>query len=238
MSEPISYPVPWRLVAGLWPHIVHGTRADVGEFSRAVAELIQPEPVIEGLENLPASPRFVLIANHYQRKGLWILHSAAVITQALCKHYGPAEPPIRWVATANWPPLRQGPVTLPSPGDWLLPRVAHALGCYPVSFAGNKPAYTAGSIRRILRELPRDTCPLGLFPEGVGGSAGNIVDPLPGVDRLLVLLARAGVPAVPVAIREQGRFFVRFGSLLMPGPLLDAPDAAKFAMARVAALAK
>lgn len=238
MSEPLSYPVPWKLVAGLWPHILHGTPANIDKFSHDVAQLIQPEPVIEGRQNLPASPRFVLVANHYQRKGLWILHSAAVLTHAIRKHYGPADPPIRWVVTANWPPLQIGPLRLPSPGDWLLPRVARALSCYPVSFLGTKPAYTARSIRRILREVPQSNCPLGLFPEGVAGSAGNIVRPLPGVDRLLVHLARAGVPVLPAAFSENGGFLIRFGTLLTPSVLIAAPNAADLAMARVADLAR
>jgi len=228
--------VPWKLVAGLWPHILHGTQANVDEFCYAVNQLIQPQPLIEGWDNLPASPRFVLVANHYQRKGLWIIHAASVLAQAISKHYGPANPPIRWVVTANWPPVRLGPLSFPSPGDVLLPRVATALACYPVSFFGNKPAYTARSIRRILREVPQASRPLGLFPEGVAGSAGQRVDALPGVDRLLAHLARAGVPVVPAAISERGRFLIRFGALIPASSLVSAPDAAKLAMARIADL--
>ena len=103
MSELVSYPVPWDLVFGLTDHIRRGTRRDLNDFTARVVARMDPPPVIEGLEHLPADPRFVLAANHYQRKGLWILHPASVLTQAVVRKYGPLDPPVRWLVTANWP---------------------------------------------------------------------------------------------------------------------------------------
>jgi len=241
VSEPISYPVPWDQVFSLTPHLRNGTRKDLSEFTGAIVARMLPAPVIEGWAHLPASPRFLLVTNHYQRKGLWILHSASVLTQAVLRHYGvelqPDLPPVRWMVTANWPPIRVGPWKLPSPGDWLLPRVAHALWCYPVSFAGANPAYTARSIRAILRDAKTATRPIGLFPEGVAGSAGRLSAPLPGVERLIVQLARLGLPAVPAGIREAGgRFHIRFGAAIDAGSLVAAGNAAELCMARVGEL--
>jgi hypothetical protein len=241
VSRPISYPVPWDQVISLTPHIRQRTRKDLSAFTAAIVARMIPAPIIDGCEHLPVSPRFLLVANHYQRKGLWILHSAAVVTQAILRHYGadmpPALPPVRWLVTANWPPIRIGSWKLPSPGDWLLPRVAHALWCYPVSFAGSNPAFTAHSIRTILRDAKTATRPIGLFPEGVAGGAGTLRPPLPGVQRLIAQLARLGVPAVPVGIGEaSGRFLIRFGAAITADELSGAADAAKLCMARVAEL--
>jgi hypothetical protein len=195
-----------------------------------------PVPLVSGQENLPSSPRFVLVANHYQRKGLWILHPAAAVTQAIRAHYGPGDPPVRWIVTANWPRVQLGPISISSPGDWLLPRVADALACYPVSFAGTNQAFTAATLRRIIREQPRSARPLGLFPEGVNGRAGELNPALPGVDRLLCLLAKAGLPVQPVGIYEQSdRLALRFGVTLTPRSLLQAPDASILAMSAIAA---
>ncbi|HEY3439927.1 MAG TPA: hypothetical protein VGK29_04215 [Paludibaculum sp.] len=83
-----------------------------------------------------------------------------------------------------------------------MPRVAHALWCYPVSLANANPAYTARSIRAVLRDAKSATRPSGLFPEGVAGSAGRLSVPLPGVERLIAHLARMGVPVVPAGISE------------------------------------
>jgi hypothetical protein len=234
--KPIAYPVPWDQVFSLTPHIAHGTGRNVDEFSAAIVGRMNPAPVYEGLDLLPADPRFLLVANHYQRKGLWILHSASALTQAVRQRYGAGDPPVRWLVTANWPPLRLGPLRLPSPGDWLLPRVARALHCYPVTFAGSNPRFTARTLRRLLQDARSMNRPIGLFPEGAGGAAGVLTAPLPGVERLIVLLARLGLPVVPAAISEAGRLVLRFGAPIPVEDLVCAPDAAALSMSRVSAL--
>ena len=225
--------MPWDLVLGLTPHIVHRTHEDLDTFTRTIVARMHPTPRVEGLELLPRDPRFLLVANHYQRKGLWILFPAAVITQAIRARYGPAQVPMRWVVTANWPPVRMGPWRFPSPGDWLLPRVAHALSCYPVAFAGANPTRTGVALARLLKDARTLGRPIGLFPEGVAGSAGRLSPPLPGVERLIAHLARCGWPAVPAAIFERHCLVVRFGAAVTAQTLLEVPDAAAFLMSRI-----
>lgn len=237
VSQPIRYPVPWDQVAGLTPYIAHRRRRNIDEFTSAIVARMDPPPRYEGLDLLPAHPRFLLVANHYQRKGLWILHSAAAVTQAIVKRYGAHEAPVRWLVTANWPRIRLGPLSFPSPGDWLLPKVAHALWCYPVSFAGTNPAFTARSLRAVLKDARGAERPIGLFPEGAAGSAGVLTSPLPGTERLIAQLGRAGLPAAPCGISESGgRFVIRFGAPVPAAELAAAPDAARLVMRHVAAL--
>jgi hypothetical protein len=232
--KPVSYPVPWDLVFGLTPYIARNEQRDIDDFTRRIVERMNPAPDVQGLGRLPDDPRFVLVANHYQRKGLWILHTAAALTQAIVTRYGSHPAPVRWMVTANWPPWRLGPVSVPSPGDVLLPKVAHALRCYPVSFAGSNPAFTAQSLRRVLKESKSADRPLGIFPEGVAGVAGVLTDPLPGVDRLLAQLARLGLPVVPAAVSERdGRLVIAFGQPVSPGELAESGDAARLALSRV-----
>ncbi len=233
---PLYYGAPWRAIYRMWPAIARGGRYSVDEFSREVVELMHPPPRCEGVQNIPVHPRFLLCANHYQRKGMWIVHPASAITQAILARRGASEAPVRWVVTANWPKWRIGPWQIASPGDWLLPRVAHALHCYPVSFAGANPAYTARSLRRLLQDTRTMTAPIGLFPEGVAGAAGQIGAALPGVDRLIQLLARQGLPVLPVRIHEEDRLVLHFGSLIESGELLQASDAAHLVMRRIADL--
>jgi len=160
-----------------------------------------------------------------------------VITVALQRHYNLPDPPIRWVVTANWPPVKLGPWKLPSPGDWLLPRVAHALSCYPVSFAGTNPALTARSYRTLLKDAKSLDRPLGIFPEGVAGTAEKMAPPLPGVERLFVTLAKLGLPVVPCGMHETDRLVVSFGPPISPAELIEAPNAADLIMARIRTLA-
>lgn len=235
-SELIQYPVPWDLVRGLTPHLANRTATNIVDFTARIVERMEPSPLIEGLEHLPESPRLVLAANHYQRPGLWILHTAAVLTQALVRRYGTADPPVRWIVTANWPPIRVGPWKIASPGDWLLPRVANVLQCYPVSFAGQNPEFTAKSVRRILKDARTSDAAIGIFPEGVAGSAGKLTAPLPGVDRFLAHLGKAGRPVVPCGVSEAGRFVIRFGAPIPAAEVAAAADPAALAMERIAAL--
>jgi hypothetical protein len=237
-TQQVSYPVPWDLVFGLTSHIRRGTQRDLLDFTSQIVARMNPPPHVEGLENLPDSSKFVLTANHYQRKGLWILHTAAALSQAIAKRY-PAvgNPPVRWMVTANWPPIRLGAWTIASPGDWLLPRVAHALHCYPVTFAGNNPSFTARTIRRILTDASTLHSPLGIFPEGVAGSAHDLGPPLPGVDRLLQQLAKRGLPVVPALVSENaGRLTLRFGTPITAAEVLTAPNAALLAMNQIRGL--
>lgn len=229
--------IPWKLIFGLGHYILNRTATSVDRFTAEICRGITPPPVIQGTENLPASPTFVLAANHYQRKGLWILFPAAILTQVIRQHYGPGDPPIRWMVTANWPRVRIGPISFPSPGDILLPRVADALACYPVSFAGSNQAFTARNIRRVLREAPKLNRPLGIFPEGVGGSAGVFTDPIPGVERLLTHLAKSGMPVVPVCISEgHGKLIFQIGPLITTGEIIKSTNAAQAVLSSIHAL--
>lgn len=229
--------MPWDQVFSLWPHLANRTKRNVDDFSGSIMRRMVPEPILSGIEHLPTSPRFLLVANHYQRKGLWIVHVASVLTQAIANHYGrDVDPPVHWMVTANWPPWKLGPLRIPSPGDFLLPRVAEALSCFPVSFAGANPAYTAATLKRILKAVPTLQRPIGLFPEGVAGAAGRLTDPLPGVDRFVALLAKKGWPALPAGVSEDGRFVVRFGPMIEPEEITKSPDAAALLMSRIASL--
>jgi 1-acyl-sn-glycerol-3-phosphate acyltransferase len=235
MSEPLTYPVPWDVVARLAPHIANGTRADVESLYRTMASRMNPQPIFKGLEHLPSSPRCVLAANHYQRKGLWIAHIAAVLACGMADQYRCA-PPIRWLVTANWPRWKMGPLAIPSPGDLLLPRVAHALWCYAVPFSGTNPARTGHTLRRLLKDTGALECPIGIFPEGARAIAGFLSPPLPGIGRLFTMLAERGWPVQPAAISEAGRFIVKFGPPIRQDDILAAPDAGQLVMDRIAGL--
>lgn len=219
MSETSKYAVPWTLLAGLTHNIRTGEPRNINEFTSSIVRRMPQPPLIEGVENLPGNPRFILAANHYQRRGLWILHTAAALTQAVSAHYGLPDPPVRWLVTANWPRWRLFGLTFRSPGDLVLPRVAAALQCYPVPFAGSDPAKAARTFRRLRNDLPSISGPIGIFPEGAAANAAKIGDALPGVTRLLRHLNR---PVVPVRVMENSdQLVIRFGpvtqaDLVMP----------------------
>jgi 1-acyl-sn-glycerol-3-phosphate acyltransferase len=238
MYKSLTYSVPYKLLASyLSGPVVSNSRADVLSIYRAFAARMNPPPAVHGVECLPADGRLVLAANHYQRKGLWIAHIASVLSNVMAGRYG-CDPPIRWVATGNWPRWKIGPLTVRSPGDILLPRVAHAVWCYPVPFAGTNPGTTARSLRRLLKDAAALECPIGIFPEGAKATAGRLTPPLPGVGRLFRLLAERGWPVVPAGVSEAGRFVVRFGAPIPAHEVKLAADPGALVMSRIAELCR
>lgn len=237
MSDPLTYPVPFRLLAReLSGPILRKERADAGRIYRAIVARMNPPPLFEGLDNLPETPRFILAANHYERSGLWIAHIASALACAMSARYG-AIPPIRWIVTANWPRWRVGPFAVRSPGDILLPRVAHAVWCYAVPFAGTNPTRSAQSLRRLVKDAGSLSSPVGIFPEGAGAKAGTPGPPLPGISRLLSLMAAKNWGVLPVGVSEAGRFVMRFGCLMPAHEIVESRDPAEEVMVRVRALA-
>jgi hypothetical protein len=235
VSKTLQYPVPWDVISKLGPHILRGTRSEVQTIYRGFVSRMQPPPLFEGLDQLPQTTRFVLAANHYQRPGLWIAHIASVLACAMDDRYH-AAPPLRWLVTANWPRWKLGTLSVRSPGDILLPKVAHAAWCYAVPFAGTNPGMAGRSLRRLLKDTADAQCPIGIFPEGAQATAGKLSPPLPGIGRLFTMLAERGWHVQPAGVSEAGRFVVRFGPPIETAAILEARDAGALILGRIADL--
>jgi len=66
----------------------------------------------QGLENVPSEGPFVLVTNHYARRGLRTYHCAMFITTVIAERR-PLAPAIRWVITSEWYGYRLGPIPIP-----------------------------------------------------------------------------------------------------------------------------
>ena len=102
-----------------------------------------------------------------------------------------------------------------------------------MSFAETNPALTARAYRALQKDAKTIDPPLGIFPEGVAGTAAKMARPLPGVERLFVTLAKLGLPVVPCGMHETDRLVVRFGPPISPAELTSAPNAADLIMTRL-----
>ena len=91
-------------------------------------------------------------------------------------------------------------------------------------------------MRRILKDARTSPAAIGIFPEGVAGSAGRLTAPLPGVDRFLAHLGKAGLPLVPCGVSEAGRFVIRFGEPIPSADVAASADPAALAMDRIRGL--
>lgn len=163
---------------------------------------------IEGLERVPAQGPFVLTMNHHNRRGLRPYHCAMVINAAAAQRR-PEGPYIAWVITGELVGQRLGPLPLPVHlSRWAVARVARVYGLLLMPPAESPAAARAGAVRRALRLVHRH--PVGLAPEG--GGSGVLRPPPRGAGLLLLTLAAAGAPVLPVGLWEEGEaLHARFG---------------------------
>lgn len=204
----MSYPFPWREFGALAWSLVTGRRRDMVADAAAMWRRSTRRPLILGAENIPASGPVVLVANHYQRRGLWIAWPAGLITLATAARRSGS--PVRWVVTgelrlAQW---RNGGPILPG-SRLLLRRVAATYGL--IELPGTDRFGSAAAVRRVFRRLESGEA-VGIFPEGLAKSSSSIGRPAPGFGRLAVLLSKRNIPLVPVAVSESdGRMIIRLG---------------------------
>jgi hypothetical protein len=180
---------------------------------------MNPPPLIDGPEEIPKEGAFVLVANHYQRRGLWIGHAGSVITKTLYE-VNRHDLPIRWVVTANLPTVRflGREWTIPLT-TWSLDRVAAIFSMISIPRIESQTLRRGLALRRLLQTLRTQAAgpPIGLFPEGVHGTADGLTRPEPGIGRLLFLIAGMEMPILPVGISEADqRLVVKFGRLIPP----------------------
>lgn len=171
-----------------------------------------PEPpTVAGAAHIPTKGPMALIANHYQRRGMWIGFPAGLLAREIM-HHRPDRASVHYGVIAD---LRIGERRVPG-STWAFGRVAAVWGLVPLPTAATDGSGRAAAIRTLLslalpppRGLGR---PIGIFPEGSAGSTAGLRQALPGTGSLLLLLCRGGVPILPVAAWEAGgRLQARFG---------------------------
>lgn len=223
------YPFPWDRFLGLALALPSGRRSLVDDCI-ALWDRIEPGPVLEGRENIPRSGAVVLVANHYQRRGLWIAWPGAVITAAVADRRSP-EPPIHWLVTGGlrWMQWRRKGPEMPLT-RWVLRTVADTYVMAALPLDGE--AERAAGIRRWLRWAAAGDA-VGVFPEGLAGNAGGLGWPDPGFGTLYKLVNRKGLPWLPCAIYEEGdTLHVHFGTCIHAPPDSDS----NWVMERIAML--
>ena len=205
--------LPWRRFPGLARDLV--LRQPRSFLADCLAMLEQIEVSWQGEDNLPDTGPVCLVANHYQRRDLWIGWTGALVSVAVAERRRGQVP--RWLVLGDLP-IQVGPLRFSLPGAaWAFARVADVWGLIPTTGFAN-PIDRAQSLRRVIRLL-RGGEVVGLFPEGASGTAGRL-GPLPaGSGRFLLRLERQGVSIVPAGVREcNRRLIVRFGPTITGWP--------------------
>lgn len=164
---------------------------------------------IEGLANVPGEGPFVLVMNHFSRRGLRPYHCAMIVTAAIATRRPRAD--IRWAFTSEYVGVRLGPLVVPRWFlRWLFRRIARTYGFTIIARRPERVMERAAALRELSRALDRG--PVALTPEGLE-STGRLVEPAPGTGWFLASLCRRGAPLLPVGLweDEDGLFHARFG---------------------------
>lgn len=202
-------------------------------------------PKIEGREHVPREGPFIVVANHYQRRDLWVGFCGGLLCDALWSVRDDLR--CRFVVTDR--ALLDG-ATVPLTRG-LFARVARVWDMILVTPPETLDANATDTRRHALRacldalrgDTGRSTC-LIILPEGVRGDTRGLKPAAAGSGRSLLALAATGAPLLPAAVCEDsdGALHLRIGTAWHPAPPRDLPKAqldawaADDALRRVAAL--
>jgi 1-acyl-sn-glycerol-3-phosphate acyltransferase len=171
---------------------------------------------VEGSEHLPETGPYLLVANHYERPGLWMGWSGIVAARAVYEH---RRGRLRWIAIAEWEDYRIGFVPVPP----LITRALFGRFFDVFGFIAMEPESAgarqrAEGVRRALKAM-EDGDIVGIFPEGDIGETPAMIQAQRGSGSFVLALSRLG-PVVPVGLYESdGRLCVRFGPAIEMEPL-------------------
>jgi hypothetical protein len=205
---PPSYAFPRLPLVGFGLDLLLGRSRSFLNDSQTVMAANPYRRQAQGLENVPSEGPFILVTNHYARRGLRAYHFAMFITTAIAQRR-PLSPAICWVITSEWYGYHVGPIPIPVwLIRWVFRRVAKVYGLVVMPRQASRAVGRAAVLRRIAKIVQRE--PIGLMPEA--GGSGVLLEPLEGSGLFLQALSERGLPLVPAGVwEEDDTLMVSFG---------------------------
>jgi len=199
------------------PPLFLGRRCSLGEHAEWLLERTGRQPVVRGEEHIPERGAFVAVVNHYQRRYYFVGWNAFLISMIVRRRRGPGAV-VHWLMQDGFEQRRRG--AIPWPWwflRWLFRRVARMYDMVLVPTSPHNKGGRATAVRRMIefvspRDRSREGEPIALFPEARNQPRGVLGRPPSAMGRLLLELARRGVPLLPVGVHDlDGETNVTFG---------------------------
>ena len=209
-TRPPGYWVPVSMILAIAVSVIFGRRRSFTRDAVVVLRANRDRPRrIDGIEHIPADGPFIVVMNHYSRRGLRPFHCGMAVAEAVAS-VRPGQPEIHWAFTSEYVDLRIGPVPIPVRFlRWLFGRVARIYGFVTIARREELVMGRATALRQLARLVASD--PVGLTPEGLE-SNGILIRPQPGAGLFLASIEGHRAPLLPVGLFEDGETLcVRFG---------------------------
>jgi 1-acyl-sn-glycerol-3-phosphate acyltransferase len=240
VSPSPKYRIPLRNFVQAGWYMALGKPRNLGHDFRYLAGKLPVAPVISGTQYLPASGPYVVVANHYERPGLWMGWSGMIAARVVYEH---SERRLRWIAIAEWHDYKLAGIAVPPKlTRFLFDRFFRVFGFIAMEPPGATAAERAGGVRSALEAI-RVGDAIGIFPEGNIGSTPAMIKAQQGSGAFLLGLHARSAPLIPLGLFEAGnRLHLRFGPPLDPSDVKVLPRAERdeaastMAMTAVAAL--
>lgn len=207
-SLPQDYALSRSLLGkALWAFVRRRQRNTWVDATTSV-DALQKQPVIRGVENLPASGPIAFLPNHYERKdAVWVGWGAMALTAAVARYRDPAKlGRMHWVMTDTWADCYIGPFHVnPCYFGWVLKGFGDIYGIIRMP-AHDMPNHdqqrgrSAGALIEIFDALKAGDC-VALHPEA--GGFETLIQPPRGAGRVVAVLDRRKVPLIPVGVYEE-----------------------------------
>ena len=213
------YPIPIGLFLSVSASIFTGIpRRSIAHDSTKLLDSHTPRPVISGIEHIPKSGAFMIVANHHQRDHMWVGWAGALVTEAV-NGVRPARTPIRIIVTDSQRMTVLGKEVAIPFTRYFLGRAAQFWEMIPMPTDPHAIAGHAHSLRTTLGLLKQGS-PVLLFPEGERGRAYHLIEAMPGTGTFIALASRRAA-ILPCSFWEEG---AQFRAQLSPPLIISSTD--------------